>query len=211
MISEAFRSLAHLPSNLLKEGLASFWARLDPVEIPPRTWSPAPSDNLQRAMNLRMPLKDKTPMGVAQLAAKLAGRMDEVVTGVNNVGNIHFARFDIIDGNLCMLSVYDGDFSNYIRDFIVAMGGFFNMIMEYVEDPPPVPIQQATEEFIEWVDRHDLFQFPSNSVNVGGKLEDMSRTIVLLLHERPNVMLGLYHGYPGFSAAQIRQALGQGW
>ena len=59
-------------------------------------------------------------------AQAVSASVDEVFTGLNAVGTVHFARFDIIGGNLCMLSVYDGDFTTYIRDFITLFGNVFD-------------------------------------------------------------------------------------
>ena len=73
-------------------------------------------------MNLVMPLKDKSPVGRAQAAMAIAQHKDAIYAGLNNVGTVHFARFVIVGDNICMFSVYDGDFTNYIRDFIATIG-----------------------------------------------------------------------------------------
>ncbi len=179
--------------------------------VPERVWSAAPSDNLQRAMNLVMPLKDTSVLGRLRLTVAIGSCNDELMAGLNNVGNVHFARFDLIDDSLCMVSVYDGDFKNYIRDFIVAIGSIFDVIMTFVVDPPPTPVAEHADEFIAWVDAHDLFQFPSSLMVLPGDLEELPRDALLLMNQHRHIMIGLYHCYPGFSTAQIRQALGVGW
>ncbi|MCX8498205.1 MAG: hypothetical protein ORN25_02450, partial [Caulobacteraceae bacterium] len=101
-----------------------------------------------------MPLKNKSPVGRAMAAMVISQNIDEIFTGLDNVGTIHFARFIIIDDNLCMLSVYDGDFSNYIRDFIVAIGNVLDGILSQVEDGDDViPTRDNVDKFIDWV--HD--------------------------------------------------------
>ncbi len=92
-----------------------------------------PSENLQRMMNLIMPLKDTSPVGRAHAAFAIAQNVDAIFAGLENVGTIHFARFDLIGDNICMLSVYDGDFTNYIRDFIVTIGSVFDAVIDLVE------------------------------------------------------------------------------
>jgi hypothetical protein len=42
-------------------------------------------------------------------------------------------------------------------------------------------------------------------------LEDLSRYLVLQLHKNPNVQLGSYRSYPGYTVAQVREKLGMGW
>jgi hypothetical protein len=190
--------------------------------------SPQPTENLQRMMNLVMPLKDPSPIGRARMAMVIAGHADEIFSGVDNVGTVHFARFLLIGDNLCMISVYDGDFSNYIRDFIATIGSMFDDVMELVEDGDEVwPTEQNIEKFIDWVHARDLFQVPDFPTDLFAlqdaqqglppdspphELRSLSRAMILQFHANPNVSLGGgYRGYPGVSAAQVRQKMGVGW
>jgi hypothetical protein len=58
------------------------------------------SDNVQRTMNLIMPLRYPNSAGRGEVVAALTEATDEVLVGLNNVGTVHFARFTIVDGNL---------------------------------------------------------------------------------------------------------------
>ena len=207
-----------------------YWIWREPkVKLPggPRV-SPQPSDNIQRMMNLVMPLKDSSPIGRAQAVAAVARNVDEIFAGLDNVGTVHFARFLILDDKLCMISAYDGDFSNYIRDFIVTIGSVFDVIMTQIEGGDDlIPTEKNVEKFIEWVHDHDLFQapdFPTHMFDlqdtaIGRKpndppheLKTLPRELVLQLHANPNISLGGgYRSYPGFTAAQIRDKFGVGW
>ena len=91
--------------------LAAIWARFQPAQ--PHRWAPpiAPSDNLQRPMNLIMPLASTYLVDRGRLAKGLVQATEMVVVGLNNVGTVHFARFDIIGSDLCMISIYDGELS----------------------------------------------------------------------------------------------------
>jgi hypothetical protein len=179
-------------------------------------------------MNLVMPLKDKSPVGMAKAVMAVAQNTDEIYAGLNNVGTVHFARFVLVDGNLCMFSVYDGDFTNYIRDFIATIGSVFDGIVALVEGGDSViPSEQNVEAFIDWVHAHDMYQAPDfptdlltgqGAVNVGNAtavkddLRLLPRTLILQLRANPNVSLGSgYRFYPGYSAAQVRHRLGVGW
>lgn len=206
-----------------------YWAARYPT--PPLPGGPRaasqPSENVQRMMNLVMPLKNKSAIGRAEAAFAIAHNFDEIFAGLDNVGTVHFARFVLIDDNLCMISVYDGDFTNYIRDFIATVGSVFDGIMELVEGGDAVsPCEEKIDAFIEWVHAHDLFQVPDYATDIfalqdaargkprgeTGLLRSVSREVVLQLHANPNSMLGGgYKAYPGFSAAQVRSKLGVGW
>src|SRR6201997_3696028 len=149
--------------------LVPFWAWRTPVKKQPGgpPYSVQPGDNLQRMMNLVMPLKDKSPIGRAIAALAIAQNKDEIYAGLDNVGTVHFARFVIVDDNICMFSVYDGDFTNYIRDFIATIGSVFDAVVELVEGGEDViPSEENVEKFIDWVHAHDLYQVPDTATDV---------------------------------------------
>ena len=224
-----------LPKSVTFQCLSSWifvplWARWTPVKPLPGGPHPAfqPGDNLQCMMNLIMPLKVKSPIGRAQAALAIAQNKDAIYAGLNNVGTVHFARFVIVGDNICMFSVYDGDFTNYIRDFIATIGDVFNAEVELVEGGEDVlPCEKNVEAFIQWVHERDLYQVPDTATDflrdqealVGDTgasgnddLTQLPRKMVLQLRANPNVSLGNgYRAYPGFSAAQVRQHMGLGW
>ncbi|MEL7097529.1 MAG: hypothetical protein AAGM84_01755 [Pseudomonadota bacterium] len=208
--------------------LTPYWAMRTPTKPLPGGAANAiqGDDNVQSMMNLIMPLKDKSPIGEAQMVLALSANLDEIYAGLDNVGTVHFARFIIVDGNLCMVSVYDGDFSNYIRDFIATIGSVFDAIVTQIEDGDKVvPCGENAEAFIEWVHERDLWQAPDaatdllvdwHDTNTPNQplqgLRELPRELILQLKANPNISLGHgYRRYPGFSAAQIRKGMGVGW
>jgi hypothetical protein len=224
-----------LPNRKLFQFLAArilvpFWAWRTPVEPQPGGphFSIQPGDNVQRMMNLVMPLKDKSPIGRAKAALAIAKSKDEIYAGLDNVGTVHFARFVIVDNNICMLSVYDGDFTNYIRDFIATIGSVFDDVVGLVEGGEDViPSEVNVEKFIDWVHAHDMYQVPDAATDLlrdqeilrgdtaasgNDDLRQLPRKLVLQLRANENVSLGSgYRAYPGYSAAQVRKQLGIGW
>ncbi|WP_341367674.1 hypothetical protein [Yoonia sp. BS5-3] len=179
-------------------------------------------------MNLIMPLKDASPAGRAKATMAIAQNVEEIFAGLDNVGTVHFARFLLIDKNICMISVYDGDFSNYIRDFITTIGSVFDAVLSLVDGAEHlIPTEHNVEEFIDWVHEHDLFQAPDFPTDLFGlqdaaqgktpnqpphALNTLPRNFILQMHANRNISLGGgYRAYPGVSAAQVRQKFGQGW
>ncbi|MGL6042998.1 MAG: hypothetical protein ACRC1J_03665 [Sandaracinobacteroides sp.] len=210
--------------------LVPFWAWKTPVARRPGgpPYAIQPGDNVQRMMNLVMPLKDKTAVGRAQAALAIAGNLDEIFAGLDNVGTVHFARFVIVGNNLCMMSAYDGDFSNYIRDFIAQIGSVFDGVVALIEGGDAViPSEDNIEAFIAWVHAHDIFQIPDIATEVlrygppgspdhvpalPDDLRLLPRKLILQLNANADASLGSgYRAYPGFSVAQIRQRLELGW
>jgi hypothetical protein len=134
----------------------------------------------------------------------------------------------IVDNNICMMSVYDGDFTNYIRDFIATIGSVFDAVVSLVEGGEAViPSEQNIEKFIDWVHAHDMYQVPdlptgvlrnqeaANGDTAASGEDDLRllpRKLILQLQANQNVSLGSgYRAYPGYSAAQVRKQFGIGW
>jgi catalase len=210
--------------------LVPYWAQKTPTAaLPggPRA-TVQPSENVQRMMNLIMPLKDTSAVGRARAALAVAQNVDEIFAGLDNVGNVHFARFLLIGDSICMISVYDGDFTNYIRDFIATIGSVFDEIMKLVVGGDALrPTAKNIEAFIDWVHAHDLFQAPDFPTDLltwnkeSGRtprpegppaMRSLAREFVLQLNANPNISLGGgYRGYPGVSVADVRRKFGVGW
>ena len=80
-----------------------------------------------------------------------------VIAALEAIGTVHFARFVFLDDErLAVITTYDGDFERYIMDFVDHIGPVFDMLLEHMVDPPPRPVQQHPEEFLDYVRRHDL-------------------------------------------------------
>ena len=200
--------------RILQRVLVVFWRIVAPVKTPEPEYKTSLPDNLQMHMNLVMPLADQTAVGRARAVQAVAANIDELFTGLSNVGTVHFARFDLVGGNLCMFSVFDGDFRAYIRDFITVFGSVFDSLLGLVADPPPSPCTKHPEAFIDWIHRHDSFQIPRDISALFPQeknIKNLSRDLVLLLDQNPHVQIGRYSGYPGISVAQIRHKTGMGW
>jgi hypothetical protein len=213
--------------------LVPIWARLTPVKRLPGGARSAiqPGENVQSMMNLIMPLKkeNRSPIGRAKAALAIAENRDQIFAGLDNVGTVHFARFVIVNDNICMFSFYDGDFTNYIRDFIATIGGAFNDVVKLVEGGDAlIPCEENVEAFIQWIHERDLYQVPDTATDflrdqealngdravspVNDDLTLLPRKMVLQLRANKNVSLGSgYRAYPGFSVAQVRKQLGLGW
>jgi hypothetical protein len=191
--------------------LTAVWSVCLPAAPTPPGPSMAPSDSLQRPMNLIMPLRHPNVVSRGEVAEAMFKATEEIVVGLSNVGTVHFARFDLVDGNLCMFSVYDGELGGYIRDFVAVIGEAFDVLLGFVKNPPRTPVGHHVDEFLEWVQGHDAFQMPEQPTDITANLADLRRRTLILLHDHPNVQLGIYRCYPGFSAAQIRHHLAIGW
>lgn len=194
--------------------LVRFWKWRAPISTPEWAWHTSLADNVQQQMNLIMPLADTTAVGRAKAVLMVAANIDELFTGLDNIGTVHQARFDLIGNNLCIITNYDGDHEVYIRDFISVFGSVFDAMLEVVANPPPSPCEKFSAAFVKWVSDHESFQIPGDLTLMfpdESNVENISRDLILLLDDNPNVQIGRFSGYPALSVAQIRLATGIEW
>ena len=121
----------------------------------------ATGTTVQNPLTLVMPVRPDARAAlraeVEQLQALPRDR-NPVITALDAIGTVHFARFVFLDDDerLAVITTYDGDFERYIMDFVDHIGPVFDMLLRHMVDPPPLPVQQHPEEFLAYVRRHDL-------------------------------------------------------
>ncbi|MCW2901472.1 MAG: hypothetical protein JWO67_3737 [Streptosporangiaceae bacterium] len=80
-----------------------------------------------------------------------------VVTALNKLDNVHFARFVFFgDNKIGVITTYDNGFDAYITEFANELGGVFDTLLSHVVDAPPLPVQDNRDEFLRYVRDHDL-------------------------------------------------------
>jgi hypothetical protein len=111
---------------------------------------------LTLVMRVRTEAREALRAEVDRLQA-LPREQNPVITALDAIGTVHFARFVFLDDErLAVITTYDGDFERYIMDFVDHIGPVFDMLLPHMVDPPPLPVQQHPEEFLAYVNRHDL-------------------------------------------------------
>jgi hypothetical protein len=111
---------------------------------------------LTLVMSVRPEAREALRAEVDQLQA-LPREENPVITALDSLGTVHFARFVFLDDErLAVITTYDGDFERYIMDFVDHIGPVFDQLLRHVVDPPPLPVQQHPDAFLDYVRRHDL-------------------------------------------------------
>lgn len=125
------------------------------------TNTPPSEQPIQRALTLVM--KTKSPEDFAELQhvverlQSMPSWLNPVVQGLNDLATVHFARFVFLDDrSLAVITSYDGNFEDYINDFVNAIGDVFDLLVSFMEDAPPTPVRQHRKEFLEYIKAHDL-------------------------------------------------------
>jgi hypothetical protein len=110
-----------------------------------------------------MVMKAKSPEDYAILRKtvehlqSLPPDQNPVTVALNKIATVHFARFAFLDNDqLPVITSYDGDFEAYINEFINEIGDVFNILMAYVGNGPPLPVQTYRQEFLDYIRAHDF-------------------------------------------------------
>lgn len=73
------------------------------------------------------------------------------------IGTIHSSRFTILDeATLLFLGDFDGEFSPLMTALAKTAGPVFDAIFSHVMDPPPSPVTNNADAFVEWAAEHLL-------------------------------------------------------
>ena len=68
---------------------------------------------------------------------------------------IHYSRFTVLsEKTLLFLGDFDGEFSQLMADLAKLAGPVFDAIFQHVDNPPPTPVANNAEAFVEWTASH---------------------------------------------------------
>jgi hypothetical protein len=109
----------------------------------------------QNHFTLSFPLK--TPADAKALAEQLPPMMPGLFLVLDTVGRIYSSRFTILDEKtLLFLGDFDGEFGELMADLAKAAGPVFDAIFAHVKNPPPTPVADNADAFVEWTAEHLL-------------------------------------------------------
>jgi hypothetical protein len=101
--------------------------------------------SLNIAMRIKAPVKDNADR-VRDVIRTGAPRIERALRDSRHV---HFAWFEMIEADtvLVLHTVYDGPFGAYLQHFALEAGDLFDVLFQYIEDPPPMPVDKFPNEF----------------------------------------------------------------
>ncbi|MGY1679122.1 hypothetical protein ACI78Z_00285 [Geodermatophilus sp. SYSU D01176] len=120
---------------------------------------------MQNPLTLVMPIKSPEDREGLQVAIErlqsLPREENPIIQAFEALRTVHFARLVFLDDTrLALITTYDGDFDRYINDFVDHIGPVFDLLLQFMADPPPIPVQSHPHEFLDYVHRHDLGCLP---------------------------------------------------
>jgi hypothetical protein len=109
----------------------------------------------QNHFTLSFPLK--SPAAARAIPEVLAPLMPELFQALDAIGTIHYSRFTVLsEKTLLFLADFDGEFTLLMTNLAEHAGSVFDTIFQHVIDPPPTPVADHIEEFVEWSAKHLL-------------------------------------------------------
>jgi hypothetical protein len=127
----------------------------------------------QNHFTLSFPLE--TPAHAKALAQQLPPLMPGIFQAQDAIGTIHYSRFTLLsEKTLLFLGDFDGEFGELMAELAKHAGSVFDAIFLHVVNPPPTPVADNVDAFVEWTAEHLL------------------------------TAINLYTAYPGVTAKQIQ-------
>src|SRR6266436_8867551 len=103
----------------------------------------------QSHLTLSFPLK--TPSNTKALTDQLSPMMPALFEAEDAIGTVHYSRFSVLsERTLLFLGDFDGEFTQLMAELARLAGPVFDAIFQHVADPPPTPVADNAEAFVEW-------------------------------------------------------------
>jgi hypothetical protein len=109
----------------------------------------------QNHFTLSFPLK--SPADAKALAEQLPPMMPPLLKAEDMIGTIHSSRFTVLnEKTLLFLGDFDGEFGPLMAGLARTAGPVFDAIFQHVDGPPPAPVANNGDAFVEWTAGHLL-------------------------------------------------------
>jgi hypothetical protein len=103
----------------------------------------------QNHFTVSFPLK--SPPDAKLLAEQLSPMMPELFRANDAIGTVHYSRFTVLsEKTLLFLGDFDGEFGQLMADLAKHAGPVFDAIFRHVDNPPPTPVANNVDAFVEW-------------------------------------------------------------
>ena len=104
----------------------------------------------------------KSPADATALAEQLSPLMPSLFQAADTIGRVHYSRFTVLsEKTLLFLGDFDGEFGQLMADLAKLAGPVFDAIFRHVDSPPPSPVTDNVDAFVEWTASHLI-----NAVNL---------------------------------------------
>src|SRR6267154_1055345 len=103
----------------------------------------------QSHFTLGFPLR--SPADAKLLGEQLPPMMPGLFQAADTIGRVHYSRFTVLsERTLLFLGDFDGEFGQLMADLAKLAGPVFDAIFRHVDSPPPTPVTDNVDAFVEW-------------------------------------------------------------
>lgn len=107
----------------------------------------------QSHLTLSFPLK--TPSDTKALTDQLSPMMPALFEAEDAIATVHYSRFTVLsEKTLLFLGDFDGEFTQLMAELARLAGPVFDAIFPHVVNPPPTPVVDNADAFVEWTAEH---------------------------------------------------------
>jgi hypothetical protein len=99
----------------------------------------------------------KSPTDAKAVAEQLPPLMPALFQAEDAIGTIHYSRFTVLsEKTLLFLGDFDGEFTQLMAELAKHAGPVFDAIFQHADSPPPTPVANNADAFVEWAAEHLL-------------------------------------------------------
>ena len=110
--------------------------------------------------HLTLALKMKSPADGKALRGKLPAVLPAFAKAADAVGSLHYYRLIAIDDKYFLfICEYDGELEAILRTMASKFGAIFDGILAHVDGPPPLPVANNADAFVEWAAENQISPF----------------------------------------------------
>lgn len=122
-------------------------------------WLKGDGDQVTHGLNLALKLCN--PSQLPLLLWDIVVAKPKIELAMQELSFLHYARFvPSWDASALMVTTeFDGPLEPYVMDFVIALGDVFDVLLSYVENPPPLPVREYPDEFWKYVQRWNRVPF----------------------------------------------------
>jgi hypothetical protein len=126
------------------------------------------TSTVQNVLAMNFPIKSL--LDYMELRFGIPRMLPTMDKAADAIGTLHFGNFvDLGLPHIAFFTIYDGDFTSYMNDFMKYLGPVFDAMMAHFSNPAPTPVAKNPEQFIAWANaiQHNPIYFYSAYPTLG--------------------------------------------
>ena len=153
----------------------------------------------------------KSPVNSEEFARILTPFLPDMLRAEDAIGTVHYSRFTVLsEKTVLFLGDFDGEFGQLMLELAGRTGPVFDAIFKCVNDPPPTPVANNAEAFVEWTAEHLLhpaFVYTAYSGATARQIKDLAAAADVQGASQPNIFLVILPSKSRLAFAEMQMIL----